>query len=119
MNIYFIYDKNEVEFEDKVCELKEYIKENQNTYKVKVLSKLTNKANCDVYIVISNQIDEIYKYIEKYKIKENALIITSNLTASHILACIDITSNVTHLGNNCDVILKRINNIYEKTKDKK
>lgn len=118
MNIYFIYDKNEMKFEDKVIKLKEYIKENQNTYKIKVLSKITNKTRCDIYIVLSNELDKIYEYFEKLENKEKVLVITSNVTSSHILGCIEMTNNVTYLGNDCSVILKRINGIYEKTKDK-
>jgi len=118
MNIYYIYDKNEIKFENKINELKDYIEENKNTYKIKTLTKLTSKTNCDIYIILSDDLDETNKQFEKLEEKEKVLIITSNISTSHILGCIDITSNVTYLGNSPNVILKRINNIYEKTKNK-
>lgn len=116
MNIVFIYNKGEIKFENKIKDLKRFIEENSNTYKIKILSKITNRQNCDLYVILSDDINDIYKHFDKIKSKERVLIITSNITAPHVIACINITNNITYLENSCEVILNRINKIYEKNK---
>lgn len=117
MNICFKYDKNEIKFEERINELKEYIENNESTYNIKILSKITNRSKCDIYIIISDKINEIYEYLDLIKDKSQILIITSNITASHILNCTNVTNNLTYLGNRNEVILNRINNIYERSKN--
>lgn len=114
MNIYFIYDKNEPKFSGKVDEIEEYIKKNDNKYQIKILLKISQRVKCDLQIILSDNIDEISKKIEKIENKNKVLIITSNIDAIHILKCIELTENVTYLGNKCNIILDRINKIYEK-----
>lgn len=116
MNIFFKYNKNETKFEEKIIELKEYIEKNGNIYNIKILSKSTSKSKCDLYIILSDKKDEIYKYLDKLEDKEKILIITSNITTSHILECVNITNNVTYLGNKSEVILNRIKSINDKNK---
>lgn len=118
MNIYFSYDKNNEEFENKVIDLKDYIKNNSDIYEMKILLKISQKTKCDMHIMLSNDIDEISKKFEKIKDSNKVIIITSNVETSHILKCIDFTSNLTYLGNKSEVILDRINKIYEENNKK-
>lgn len=116
MNILFLYDKNNKKFFERVDILTDYIKKNSSIYEIKLLSRVTQKTNCDIYLVISDSIDEINKYFEKIKDKKKILLLTSNVEATHILNCINITKNITYLGNKCEIILDRISKLYEETK---
>ena len=115
MNIYFIYNKEENKFTQKVDEIEEYIEKKGNQYPIKILLKISQRVNCDLQIILSDDINEISKKIEKITDKNKVLIITSNIESIHILKCIELTPNVTYLGNKCEVILDRINKIYEQT----
>lgn len=117
MNIYFVYDKNNIDFASKVDEIEEYIEKN-NKYQIKVLLKISQRVKCDLQIILSDDIDEISKKIEKIENKDKVLIMTSKLDTTYILKCIDLTENITYLGNTCDVILDRINKIYEENNKK-
>lgn len=117
MNIFFEYNDNEKEFVNKINSIKSYIDENKDIYKMKVLSKVTSKSRCDLHIIVSNDLNEIYKYAKKIEDKSKVLIITSNIQAAHVLGCIDITLNITYLKNENENILKRISDICEKNKN--
>lgn len=117
LNIYFEYNKDEIEFENKVNSIKKYIEENVELYDIKILSRITSKSKYDVYVIISNDLNEIYKYCKKIKDKNKILVITSNIDSSHVLGCIDITFNLTYFKNDNEYILKRLNEIFNKNKE--
>lgn len=116
MNILLIYNKKDEKLKNRASQIKEYIESNKEQYNIKCV--LRQGLNVDLYIIISNNIDEIKKYSEKINDKEKIIILTSNINSGHILECIEITDNICYLKNKITSILDRINKIYEK-KDKK
>ena len=116
MNVYFMYDKNNEYIIEKIHKLKDFIENRYNTYGIKLLSRITQKTKCDIYVVISDNLEEITKYFEKVENKKKIILLTSKLEDSHILNCINITKNISFLGNKCEVIVDRVISLYEETK---
>lgn len=117
LNIYFEYNKDKKEFVDKVNSIKKYIEEYENLNKIKILSRITSKSKCDIHVIISNELTEIYKYCKNIKDKNKILVITSNIDAAHVLGCIEVTFNLTYLKKDDEYIVKRLNEIYSKNKE--
>lgn len=132
MNVVVLYDYKNKTTSDIVQNIINYCLENKekNIYKIKFLNKLTIRTKCSLYLIFSDDINEINKYILdnknslKIKIKEGLeisgnkspriIIFTNNLATDHILSCIDIANDVCYMKNELNLILDRINKIIKK-----
>jgi hypothetical protein len=132
MNVVVLYDYKNKTTSDIVKNVINYCLENKekNIFKIKFLSKLTIRTKCSLYLIFSDDINEINKYMldnkNSFKIKtkegveigENKspkiIIFTNNLATNHILSCIDIANDVCYMKNKSNLILDRINKIIKK-----
>lgn len=105
MNIMFIYDFNNNEYENLVSCIENKINFKSKVYKK---NKITVKAKADVYVIISNDINEIEIYFKNIKEKSRVCVLTDNLSSSYIVKLIGITKNICYLKNDTDVIIKKI-----------
>jgi hypothetical protein len=106
-----LYNKKITEFKEKVENLCDYVNKIQFN-EIEIFENLTARSKCDIYAIISDNIEEISNLLSKVKDKNKLLIITSNLDVAHILACIDVTKNVVYFNNTCNEILSRITKVF-------
>lgn len=113
MNILIMHDEKNEEINKFVIEFIEISNDISYAKKVKCITKVTQKCKYDICMIVSNDIIEIKKYVEKLKKIDNIIIITSNLEAKHVVECISITADVCYLKKDIktiiDKMLRRIN----------
>lgn len=111
MKVNFLYKDEHESLKRKVEDLKKFKKEQEN--EIEILENLTARSKCDLYVILSDQIEEIWYFGKRVKDKNKLLIITSNIDTSHILNCIEVTKHITYLNNTCRCILERLQKIYD------
>lgn len=113
MKIAFVYSEsysNYNEFTEKIIEcLKERLKE--EIEHTKIISKVTRKKY-DLYVVISNDIDD-FKF-NLSKIKNKPLLITNNLQSKFIEDVLDDVIDIVYLQSKPEIIVNRIIGNMEK-----
>lgn len=111
MNIKIMCDKDNelLEFKNKLK--KSLLKE--SVYKKYNIKFIKNKK-IDIYIIISNDLEYIYK--NSFNITKNPglVILTSNLKAANIIGCLNITPYVYYIKTKMESIMFKIIRIYEK-----
>lgn len=123
MNIATMYKNDNKEISDIVkniinycLENKEIItNENKKIKELKFINKITSRCKYNLFLIFSNDINEIKEFLNMNKNKEKVIIFTSNLKTEHILNCIEITSDICYMNNNLSVILNKINKSLNKT----
>lgn len=70
------------------------------------------KVECDIYILIVNNMDEFIVYSKRIKEANKVLILTKNSNVNFIMSCVNYTKNLLYLYVNIDTILKKIIAIY-------
>ncbi len=123
MNIAIIYKNDNKEIDDIVKNIINYclenkeiiINENKKTKELKFINKITSRCKYNLFLIFSNDINEINEFLNMNKNKEKVMIFTSNLKTEHILKCIEITSDICYMNNNLSVILNKINKSLNKT----
>lgn len=118
MNMAFMYNDNNKEIDDVVKKIINYCLENkeiiinENKNKkikdIKIITKITSKSKYELFLIFSNDIDEINELLIMNKNLENVLIFTNNLKTEYILKCIEITSDICYLNNDLNIILNKI-----------
>lgn len=116
MNVFAIYDTNEKDCVRVFENLVQYIKENNKD--IKITQRYNSKANYDLFVILSNDINKIINTKEKYDIRKNYIIFTSKLNKDHILRCMEYTSYISFLNNPIRGVCKKIEDIYEKIYEK-
>ncbi|MEG2348099.1 MAG: hypothetical protein RSB67_00435 [Clostridia bacterium] len=116
MNIQLIYNKNNKEIKERLEILKKYIKEECNEYCIKFFERQNEKNVIDIYLIISNDFEEIKQYEEKIKEKKKIAILTNNLDTIHILNCINISKTISYLESQPKNIVEKIILKYYKEK---
>lgn len=124
MNMAFIYNDNNKEIDGVVKKIINYCLENkkiiinENKNKkikdIKIITKITSKSKYEVFLIFSNDIDEINELLIMNKNLENVLIFTNNLKTEYILKCIEITSDICYLNNDLNIILNKIIKVLNK-----
>lgn len=101
--------------ENELLELRKSLKKelNKNKYKgfeIKFASQTCK--NFDLYIIISNDLEFIYKNSFNFKTKEykhsDLIILTSNLKSANIVGCLDLTPYVYYLRSKVESIAFKI-----------
>ena len=92
---------------------KEFFKERWNKdYKIKIIPKEEN--NADVYLIMSNDLEYVYRNSYELQEKNNVIIIiTSNLKAANIMGCLNITPYVYYTKNKTENIAYKIVKAYD------
>lgn len=116
MNVYFLYNLNNVVINELVDSLMNNINLSKSKFKMFKKDKLNIKTSSNIYIVISNEIEEIKNFFSKIKENNNTMIITDNLASSFILECANLTNSICYLKNSIEVISNRIVELYENKK---
>ncbi|MDD3303453.1 MAG: hypothetical protein PHP54_00875 [Clostridia bacterium] len=113
-----LYDENEEQIKEKVEKLKEYtgISNYMKEYTFKYIRKINLNTKYDVCLIFSNDIERINKYITKINDLKSCIIITGNFKTDHVLACIDITDNLSYLNSTPSIILDKVVSVYEQNK---
>lgn len=115
MKIKIICDKD-AELLKLRCNLKkELLKVKYNEkYKIKFMSKSCKEA--DIYLIISNDLEFIYKNSYEFEMKNgigsNLIILTSNLKSANIVGCLNITPYVYYIKSKIESIAFKIIKIY-------
>lgn len=119
IKIAFLYDRQKYRFHNRVNKIKKYI--NNIISKDKKLSHLQNiadtKIKYDLYVILSDDIKEVEKYINMINIKDKnkIIIITKNKQIDHIIKCVNITRNMYYLYSSDEYLVKKIKYVYEST----
>ncbi len=117
IKIAFLYDRQIYRFHNRVDKIKNYINNIiRKDKKVSHLQTITDtKIKYDLYVILSDDIYEIEKYINMIKIKDKnkIIIITKNKQIDHVIKCINITRNMYYLYSSDEYLVKKIKNIYE------
>lgn len=115
MIIATLYDEKNVFIKEKVDKLKEYTVTSEyiKNYNFKYISRINSNSKFDICIILSDDINQIGKYIDKIKDLKKCIIITGNFKTNHVLACIDITDNLSYINSPPQVILEKIIKVYE------
>lgn len=108
MNICLMYNKEAKEAVNFVNNLKNYDGKLKDKYSIKFLERVTSRTSVDIYLIISNEIEEIIQYDVKIKDKERIVIVTGNCDTTHILSCIEITNTVSHIDSAVERVLERV-----------
>lgn len=91
--------------------LKSELKKNKyNGFEINFVSQTCKKF--DLYIIISNDLEFIYKNSFNFKTKEykhsDLIILTSNLKSANIVGCLDLTPYVYYLRSKVESIAFKI-----------
>lgn len=78
--------------------------------------KISNKRKVDIYLILSDDSEEVNIYFDKIKDKNKAIVLTNNLSSSNILNLIKHTKNVCYMNNDIRIIVKKIYNVYLENK---
>lgn len=117
MKIKIICDKERELNEFKTKLRKEFLKEEiSKKYKIKFTTK-TSK-DFDICIIISNDLEFVYKHSYDFKTEESCntglIILTSNLRSANIIGCLNITPYVYYIKTKIDSVIFKIMRIYER-----
>ncbi len=81
-----------------------------NTVLVEKIDSL--KLDFDIYVLIIDNIDEVFYYKNKIKDFNKILILTENTNVNFIMSCIDYTKNLLYLNTSINTIINKIKNMY-------
>ncbi len=70
------------------------------------------KLDFDIYVLIIDNIDEVFYYKNKIKDFNKVLILTENTNVNFIMSCIDYTKNLLYLNTSINIIINKIKNMY-------
>lgn len=80
-----------------------------NTVLVEKIDSL--KLDFDIYVLIIDNIDEVFYYKNKIKDFNKVLILTENTNVNFIMSCIDYTKNLLYLNTSINTIINKIKNM--------
>lgn len=117
MKIKILCDKDSELNKFKVNIRKEFLKEEvSKKYKIKFVAK--SSKDFDICLIISNDLEFVYKNSYEFKSEESCntglIILTSNLRSANIIGCLNITPYVYYIKTKIDTIIFKIMRIYER-----
>ncbi len=120
MNIFFIYNLENKEYEEITLKLEEKIKSVMKDTIINILrlGKINNKLKPDIYAILSDDSDEVDRYFEKIKDTHKSIVLTNNISSSNILNLIKNTKNVCYMKNDIGILVRKIYNVYIENKEK-
>jgi hypothetical protein len=120
MNIFFIYNLENKEYENITLKIEEKMK---NIVKDCVINitrkdKLNNRLKPDIYAILSDDYEEVDRYFENIKDTSKSIVLTNNISSSNILNLIKNTKNVCYMKNDIEILVRKIYNVYIESKEK-
>ncbi|MDF2865827.1 MAG: hypothetical protein K0R72_645 [Clostridia bacterium] len=114
MNILFIYELENEELKNITLKIEEKIKILIKDKTINVLrkNKVNQRVKADIYVILSDNYEEVDLYFERIKDKNKSIVLTNNIASSNILNLIKNTKNVCYAKNDVDVLAKKIYNVY-------
>ncbi len=114
MNILFIYELENEELQNITFKIEEKIKILIKNKTINILrkNKINQRVKADIYVILSDNYEEVDIYFEKIKDKNKSIVLTSNISSSNILNLIKNTKNVCYTKNDVDVLANKIYNVY-------
>ncbi|MCX8075065.1 MAG: hypothetical protein N2749_05715 [Clostridia bacterium] len=115
MKCTFIYDISNIDHRDRIDEIIYYfnnISDNGKDFSFKVLDKVSKSLISDVYVMVFDSVEKINEYSQKISEKLKLIIMTENLSSSHVASCVKITPNVCYFKNDINVLAKKIYETY-------
>jgi hypothetical protein len=96
--------------------LDETIKSNEKDMKLNVFDKSSIRIKSDIYLILSDNFEEIQEMTIDIKSKNSIVIITENLASSHVLKCIEITPNICYAKNDVTGLIRKVYSCYTNLK---
>lgn len=120
MNILFIYNLEKIEFKNVSLKIEESIKNIMKDTIINIVrkDKVNYRFKPDVYVILSDEHEEISEYFEKIKNKNKSIVLTNNISSSNILNIIENTKNVCYMKNDIEILVRKIYNVYIESKEK-
>jgi len=119
MNILFIYNLEEKEFENISLKIEESIKNIMKDTIINIVRKdsINYRFKPDIYLILSDNHEEVDGYFRKIKDKNKSIVLTNNISSSNILSLIENTKNVCYMKNDIDILVRKIYNVYIESKE--
>jgi hypothetical protein len=120
MNIFFIYNFEEKEFQNISLEIEKNIKNIIKDININVIrkEKINNRLKADIYVILSDDYLEVGGHFGKIKDKNKSIVLTNNISSSNILGLIENTKNICYMKNDAEILVRRIYNVYLESKEK-
>ena len=119
MNILFIYNLENKEFDSVSLKIEESIKNIMKDTIINVFrkDKINYRLKPDIYVILSDNHEEVDGYFTKIKDKKKSIVLTNNISSSNILSLIENTKNVCYMKNDIDILVRKIYNVYIESKE--
>jgi len=120
MNILFIYNLEKIEFKNVSLKIEESIKNIMKDTIINIVrkDKVNYRLKPDIYVILSDNHEEISEYFTKIKNKNKSIVLTNNISSSNILNIIENTKNVCYMKNDIEILVRKIYNVYIEGKEK-
>lgn len=114
MNIIFIYDKENKEYDNLAKNIEHDIKNKLLDLNIKCFCKnsINSKIKRDIIVIISDDLKETNKYLDEIKNLNKTIIITNNLSSEYIISVATKCVNICHRKISIDEIIKRLYRVY-------
>lgn len=114
MDILFIYNLENKDYEEVTLKIEESMKEiiKEKMINVKRKDKVNTRTKADVYVILSDESKQSDAFYEKIKNKNKSIVLTKNLSSSHILNLINHTKNICYMKNDVRIIVRKIYDVY-------
>lgn len=114
MDILFIYNLENKDYDEVTLKVEEGMKDiiKEKMINVKRKDKINTRTKADVYVILSDESEEIDVFYEKLKNKNKSIVLTRNLSSSHILNLINHTKNICYMKNDVRIIVRKIYDVY-------
>lgn len=114
MNILFIYKLEKKDYEDITFKVEESMKNIMKDTVINIVrkDKINYRLKPDIYLILSDDYEEVDGYFEKIKDKNKSIVLTNNISSSNILNLIKNTKNVCYMKNDIGIIVRKIYNVY-------
>lgn len=118
MNILFIYNLENKDYYKITCRIEEGINDliKDTIINIDRRDKINVKTKTDIYIILSDESQEVDMYFEKIKNKNKVIVLTNNLSSSNILNAVRNTKNVCYMNNDVRILITKIYNVYLENK---
>jgi hypothetical protein len=118
MNILFVYNLENKDYHEITCKIEEgfndFIKD--TVVNIDRKDKINVKAKVDIYVILSDESQEVDMYFDKIKNKNKVIVLTNNLSSSNILNVVKNTKNVCYMKNDIRILMTKIYNVYLENK---
>lgn len=114
MKVAVISNKKNIKIQKKCEFVVDKLKDNNEIYvdKLDIISDIKKlQYKYDVYMLVTNSVNEVLLCKRKIKNRRKILILTENANVKFIMCCIDFTKNLLYLNIDFDIILQKLYSI--------